>query len=69
LGHGEDYNTSISSKDLKDEEKVEGNLLVPTPIYLGGKQHKVTKAWIPKGGNSIPMLGESKMEGRIMLRV
>jgi hypothetical protein len=32
LGRGEDYNTYISSKDLKDEEKVEGSLLVPTPI-------------------------------------
>jgi hypothetical protein len=27
------------------------------------------KAWIPKDDSSIPMLGESKMEGRIMLRV
>jgi hypothetical protein len=32
LGCGKDYNTSISSKDLKDEEKVEGSLLIPTPI-------------------------------------
>jgi hypothetical protein len=32
IGSGKDYNISISSKDFKNEERVEVSLLVLTPI-------------------------------------